>query len=128
MPESALGFLLKKLREYQKLTLRDVAQRGGVDHAYVYRLETGDKESPSDEVMKKLCAALAVTPREAQMLRFLASRPGTEVGLVDFAWQDRSVTADELEMLATVVNRGARPDYATSLKRIRRILREEDDG
>ena len=31
-------------------------------------------------------------------------------------------------MLTTVVNRGTRPDYATSLARIRRILQEDDDG
>ena len=31
-------------------------------------------------------------------------------------------------MLTTVVNRGARPDYATSLARIRRFMSEDDDG
>jgi hypothetical protein len=31
-------------------------------------------------------------------------------------------------MLTTVVNRGARPDYATSLTRIRRYMQEDDDG
>jgi len=31
-------------------------------------------------------------------------------------------------MLTTVVNRGAAPDYAVSLERIRRFMREDDDG
>jgi hypothetical protein len=30
-------------------------------------------------------------------------------------------------MLTTVVNRGARPDYTTSLARIRKYMRADDD-
>jgi len=128
MAESALGRLLRKLREDQGFSLREVANRGGVDHAYVYRLETGDKEAPSEEVMAKLIGALSPTQRDIDLLRFLASHPISDMGLVDFAAKDQSVTVDEFNMLTSVVNRGARPDYATSLARIRRFMREEEDG
>lgn len=128
MAESALGRLLKKLREDQGLSLREVANRAGVDHAYVYRLETGDKEAPSEEVLTKLIGALSPTQRDIDLLRYFASHVETDMGLVDFAAKDQSVTIDEFSMLKTVVSRGARPDYATSLARIRRFMREEEDG
>lgn len=128
MPESALGRWLKGLREVRDLSLRDAAQRSGVDHAYIYRLETGAKEAPSDEVITKLIDALAPAKRDAEILRFLATHPNVDADLAEFALKDAGVSAEEFHMLTTVVNRGARPDYATSLARIRRFMQEDDDG
>ena len=71
MPESALGRWLKALRDDRRLSLREVSQRGEVDHAYVYRLETGAKESPSAEVINKLIAALTPSATRSTW----ASRP-----------------------------------------------------
>ena len=86
MPESALGHWLKALRDDRRLSLREVSQRGEVDHAYIYRLETGAKELPSAEVINKLIAALTPSARDAEILRFLASHPNVNVdgGLADF--------------------------------------------
>jgi transcriptional regulator with XRE-family HTH domain len=126
MPESALGVWLKALRGGR--SLRTVAERSEVDHAYIYRLETGAKESPSAEVLDKLIAGLTPSERNAEILRFLASHPNVDPGLAEFAQADDEVTAEEFHMLTTVVNRGARPDYATSLARIRRFMSEDDDG
>jgi HTH-type transcriptional regulator, competence development regulator len=128
MPESALGIWLKGLRDRGELSLRDLAQRSEVDHAYIYRLETGAKEAPSGEVVNKLVNALAPPARDADIFRFLASHPSTDAGLVRFVCGDTSVSFDEFHMLTTVVNRGARPDYSTSLARIRRFMREEANG
>lgn len=128
MAGSALGNWLKGLREDRGLSLRDVAQRGEVDHAYVYRLETGAKEAPSEEVVQKLVAALAPSARDAEILRFLACHPNTDANLVEFVRKNPAVSFDEFHMLTTVVNRGARPDYATSLARIRHFMREDDNG
>ena len=128
MPESGLGVWLKGLRERSKLSLRDLAQRSEVDHAYIHRLETGAKEAPSDEVVNKLSTALSATKREADVFRFLASHPNVDVGMLNFVRDNPDVTFEEFHMLTTVVNRGARPDYATSLARIRRILQEDADG
>lgn len=128
MPESALGVWLKGLREANKLSLRELAQRSEVDHAYIYRLETGAKEAPSNEVVDKLTAALSPSKRDVEVFHFLASHPNIDINIVSFIWQDPNVTFDEFHMLTTVVNRGARPDYATSLARIRRIMQEDADG
>lgn len=128
MPESALGIWLKGLRDRRDLSLRDVAQRSEVDHAYIYRLETGAKEAPSDEVVNKLVSALTPSERDVEILRFLVSHPNVDANLVEFIRADANISFDEFHMLTTVVNRGTRPDYATSLARIRRFMREGDDG
>lgn len=126
MPVSALGVWLKNLRDRRDLSLRDAAQRAGVDHAYISRLETGEKESPSDEVVDKLLAALGASKRDAKIFRFFVSHAAVDASFAEFAETDSSVTAEELQMLTSVVNRGARADYATSLSRIRRIMGEDD--
>lgn len=128
MPESALGIWLKGLRDRRDLSLRDVAQRSEVDHAYIYRLETGAKEAPSDEVVNKLVSALTPSERDVEILRFLVTHPNVDANLVEFIRADANISFDEFHMLTTVVNRGTRPDYATSLARIRRFMREGDDG
>ena len=128
MPESGLGVWLKGLRERSKLSLRELAQRSEVDHAYIHRLETGAKEAPSDEVVTKLSAALSATKREAEVFRFLANHPNIDVNMLNFVSDNPDVTFAEFHTLTTVVNRGTRPDYATSLARIRRILQEDADG
>lgn len=128
MLDSALGQWLRWLREDRSLSLRELAARSDVDHAYIHRLETGAKEAPSDDVINRLITALVPVPRDTEILRFLAKRSDLDSRLALFARQDTSVTPDELHMLTTVRNRGTAPDYAVSLERIRRIMLEDDDG
>ncbi|OSJ32560.1 hypothetical protein BSZ19_18590 [Bradyrhizobium japonicum] len=122
MPETALGTWLKDLRERRSMSLREVAERSRVDHAYIYRLETGTKEAPSEEVVDKLISALTPPKRDADILRFLVDHTNLDVKLVEFVRGDPSITFDQFHMLTTVVNRGTRPDYATSLARIRKFM------
>jgi transcriptional regulator with XRE-family HTH domain len=123
MLETALGFWLKDLRDRRDLSLRELAERSSIDHAYIYRLETGAKEAPSDEVVVKLVSALAPPQRDAEILRFLVSHGNIDVKLLEFVRDDPNVAFEEFHMLTTVVNRGARPDYATSLARIRKFMK-----
>jgi HTH-type transcriptional regulator, competence development regulator len=123
MPETALGFWLKDLRARRLLSLREVADRSGVDHAYIHRLETGAKEAPSDDVVNKLVTALAPPKRDAEIFRFLVSHADIDTKLLEFVRPDPNITFDEFHMLTTVVNRGAKPDFATSLARIRKIMK-----
>lgn len=123
MPETALGTWLKDLRNRRGLSLRDLADRSGVDHAYIYRLETGAKEAPSAAVVEKLLSALAPPKRDEEILRFLVDHSNIDIKLLDFVRDDPKVAFDEFHMLTTTVNRGARPDYATMLARIRKIMK-----
>ena len=122
MSESALGNWLKALRDDRSWSLREAAQRAEVDHAYVYRLETGAKESPSEDVLDKLIRALTPSARDTEILRLLATHPNVDPALADFARNNPTVSPQELHILTTVVNRGARADYTLSLERIRRFM------
>ena len=127
MAQPAFGFLLQRLREQRGLSLRELAQLAGIDHAYIYRLETGDKESPSEEVLAKLVRALKAGKREADMLRYLAEPPHVDTGLVAYALADVTVTIEEFSSAASVAFRGTgRPDYPKLIERVRRILQEEN--
>ena len=127
MSQPAFGFLLQRLREERRLSLRELAQLAGIDHAYIYRLETGDKESPSEEVLTKLVRALKVGKRETHMLRYLAEHPHIDLGLVAHALADATVTIEEFSSVAGVAFRGTgRPDYPKLVERVRRILQEEN--
>jgi HTH-type transcriptional regulator, competence development regulator len=126
MPQTALGFLLQNLREERDLSLRELALLADIDHAYIYRLETGAKESPSDELLSKLIRALKAPRREADMLRYLAAHDA-DAGLVAHVRQDPSVTIDEFTSAAGMAHRGTgRPDYAARIARVRRYLHDED--
>jgi transcriptional regulator with XRE-family HTH domain len=127
MAQPAFGLLLQHLREKRRLSLRELGQLAGIDHAYIYRLEAGDKESPSEEVLSKLIRALKATKREADMLRYLAEHSQTDPGLVEYALTDASMTFEEFRSAAGVAYRGTgRPDYPRLIVRIRRILRDEN--
>jgi transcriptional regulator with XRE-family HTH domain len=128
MPETALGTLLRSLRDRRALSLREVSHLAGIDHAYIYRLETGAKEAPSEEVLSKLARALKAGRREAQMLGYLSEHNETDPGLVKHVLEDTDVTYDVFTAVAGTAFRGTgRPDYKNHVARIQRILAEEPD-
>jgi len=128
--QPSFGFLLRYLRDQRGLSLREFAQLADVDHAYVYRLEAGDKESPSEEVVTKFIRALKAGKREANMLRYLAEHPDTDAALVSHVMNDPTVTYEIFTSTASMVFRGTgRPDYSKRIALVRRILEEEqNDG
>jgi HTH-type transcriptional regulator, competence development regulator len=129
MAEAALGYLLRRLREERGLSLRELAQFADIDHAYIYRLETGAKEAPSEEVLTKLIRALKAGKREAEMLRYVAEYIETRADLVSHVLADPTVTFETFTAVASTAFRGtARPDYGKQIERIRRILADENGG
>lgn len=129
MAQPAFGLLLQRLREERRLSLRELGQLAEIDHAYIYRLENGEKESPSEEALNKLIRALKAPKREADMLRYLAAHPQVDPGLVEYALTDPTITIEEFSAAAGVAYRGTgRPDYAKTIERIRRLWKEEEDG
>lgn len=126
MPQAAFGIFLRKLRERRALSLRELAVLAGLDHAYVHRLETGEKESPSEETLAKLVRALKAPKRDGDILRHLAHNQTVSTGLAEYAFDDQTVSAEELMMASHVAYRGSiRPDYKTTIERIRRMLGDE---
>ena len=108
------------MRERRNLSLRELAQLSEVDHAYIYRLENGEKASPSEDVMLKLIRALK------DMIRYLAKHTDTDNTLVDLILKDQTISYEIFTSVAGAAFRGSgRPDYPKLIERVRRILKEE---
>lgn len=122
MPASALGVLLRHLREKRGFSLRELAQLAEIDHSYIHKLESGEKESPSDEVLSRLIKYLKPGPREVEMLRFLTRNADADPGVTDYAMKEPSVTFEQFASAAVMRFRGARPDPKTLIERVREIL------
>lgn len=121
------GELLRRFREEQKLTLRDLGKTSGIDHAYIYRLESGEKEAPSDQVVNALTKALRLDRRRARMLRFLVKQ-SVDDALMDLVLEGHAYDVEDVESAACMSFRGTRPkskeDWQKVLNRIRQ-MREE---
>lgn len=129
MTQTALGFWLQDMRDGRGLSLRELANLADVDHAYVYRLEAGDKASPSEEVLSKLIRALKMNRRDAAILRHIVEHTETPTELARLAREDPSIDESVFATVAGIVFRGnVRPDYPKLIERVRRILSEEDSS
>lgn len=129
MNTSALGVMLRHLREKNRLSLRRLGDLAELDHAYIYRLEKGDKGSPSVDVVERLARALELSTRDREILEFVAERPDTDPRFAELAMEDQTISADEFFAAASAVYRGrARPDPRTMIERARRLLRDESEN
>jgi len=128
MSQTGLGVALKTLRERRTLSLREIGQLSSVDHAYVHRLESGEKANPSPDMVEKLLRVLKPGERDAALVMWLADHADTAPGLVEFVLQDPSISIDIFSAAAGVRHRGnVRPDPATLIARIQRAFEDEDD-
>ena len=128
MPQTGLGVAIKTLRERRTLSLREIGQLSSVDHAYVYRLETGEKTNPSPEMIEKLLNVLKPSERDAALVTWLVDHADADPSLVQFVLQDPSIGIDVFTMAAGVRHRGnTRPDPATLIARIKRALEDDDE-
>lgn len=125
MPQSGLGILLRQLRENRGLSLREVGQLCSIDHAYVHRLETGVKESPSADALTRLLRVLKAAEREAEMAKWLVDHPEADPDLVAYTLTDPNIDIEVFTAAAGVRHRGtARPDPATLIARVKRAFEE----
>ena len=123
MGVSALGVLLSKLRENRRLNLRELGTLSDVDHSYIYKLEAGDKSSPSEDTLDKLLRVLKPSAHDRQILDFVLTHPNVPPDLVAYSLSDESVTSDELAMAMGAAYRGTgRPDPKTLIERARVAL------
>jgi transcriptional regulator with XRE-family HTH domain len=123
-----LGVALRSLRERRTLSLREMSQLSTVDHAYVHRLETGEKASPTQELVAKLLKVLKPSERDMELVRWLVDHSDADPGLVEYVLADQSIQVEVFSAAAGIRHRGtARPDPATLIARIRRAFSDEDD-
>lgn len=128
MQQTGLGVALKVLRDRRTLSLRELGQLSTVDHAYVHRLETGDKTNPTPELVSKLVKVLKPSERDAEIVRWLVEHPDTDPELVRYVLEQADIDTDIFMAAAGVRHRGnARPDPATLIARIRRAFEDDDE-
>jgi transcriptional regulator with XRE-family HTH domain len=126
MSQTGLGVALRKLRERRTLSLREISQLSAVDHAYIHRLETGEKDSPSDDLLDKLLKVLKPAGRDSEMVRWLVGHPDTDPRLVEYVLDDPSIELHLFTAAAGIRHRGtARPDPATLIERVKRAFEDE---
>lgn len=127
MPQTGLGVAIKTLRERRTFSLREVGQLSSVDHAYIHRLETGEKTNPSQDLIESLLKVLKPSERDAALVNWLVNHADVDPNLVEFVLQDPTISVDVFTTAAGVRHRGnARPDPATLIDRIKKVF--EDDG
>lgn len=128
MSQTGLGVALKTLRERRTLSLREIGQLSSVDHAYIHRLESGEKTNPSPDLVEKLLRALKPVERDAALVMWLVDHAEADPRLVEFVLNDPYITIDIFSAAAGVRHRGnVRPDPATLIARIRRAFEDEDE-
>src|SRR5262249_33177261 len=101
-----------------------------IDHAYIYRLETGEKVTPSDDTMKALVRALKLDSRKANILKFLIAHQVPD-DLVEIVLNEPEHDLADFESVAVMSYRGARPrakeDWRRLLDRVRHAREEFED-
>ena len=126
--QSGLGVALRKLRDRRTLSIRELGRLAKIDHAYIYRLELGDKTSPCPERIARLLSVLKANARDSGMVKWLVEHSDTWDDLVEYCLDDPSVTIEEFTMAAGVRHRGnARPTPAVLIERVRRALNPGDE-
>jgi len=127
MPQTGLGIALKTLRERRTLSLREIGQLSSVDHAYIHRLETGEKENPSQDLVAKLLRVLKPGDRDSAILMWLVDHADADSSLVEYVLKEPSISIDIFSAAAGVRHRGnARPASATLIDRIKRAIDDDD--
>ncbi|MCC6686523.1 MAG: helix-turn-helix domain-containing protein [Fimbriimonadaceae bacterium] len=121
--QSGLGAALRKLRERRTLSIRELGRLADIDHAYIYRLEQGEKTNPSPELIATSLSPLKANPRDAAMVKWLVEHSDAWEDLVEYCLDDPNVTVEEFSMAAGVRHRGtARPTPSVLIERVRRAL------
>jgi transcriptional regulator with XRE-family HTH domain len=126
------GELLKRFREERKLTLRDLGKLSEMDHAYIHRLETGEKAAPSDDTLKALTKALKLDNRKARILKFLINQSVPDI-LADTVLEEYEHDLADFESVVAMSHRGTRPKTKEDWRRLLNMVREmreeiEKDG
>ncbi|MBD2835584.1 helix-turn-helix domain-containing protein [Pseudomonas sp. JM0905a] len=115
-----LAGFIATMRERKELSFRDLERRAGdLDHAYIWRLEKGDRAAPSDETVTRLASALELGDREIDVFRLLAKSVTIEDSLYELMLTRMDIPWEDFEDVATMSFRGERPNTQEAwLKRI----------
>lgn len=113
------GSYIAELRDQKGLSLRELEKRADdLNHVYIWRLEKGDRDAPSEATVEKLSKALELTTRERDVLALLL-KADIDDTLYEVIKGDPNMAIEDVEPVATMSFRGNRPtDQAGWLKLI----------
>lgn len=128
MSNTGLGTALRKLREKRALSVREVGKLSEVDHAYVHRLETGEKAKPSTDLIGRLLRVLKASDRDTAIVNWLVEHPDAKVDIVEHVLDHPDIDEEVFMVAAGARYRGGgRPDPAQLIERVKRALSDTDD-
>lgn len=118
-----LAGFIATMRERKQLSFRELEKKSGdIDHAYIWRLEKGDRAAPSGEVISRLSHALELNERERNIFKLLSNSVNIEDTLYSLMLSRLDIPWEDFEDVATMSFRGERPDTEEAwLKRIKLI-------
>jgi len=118
-----LAGFIATMRERKQLSFRELEKKSGdIDHAYIWRLEKGDRSAPSEDVILRLSHALELNERERNIFKLLSNSVSIENSLYSLMLSRLDIPWEDFEDVATMSFRGERPDTEEAwLKRIELI-------
>lgn len=103
------GTFIADLRDKKGFSLRELEKRAGdLSHVYIWRLEKGSRDAPSQETLDKLFKALEVGERDRE-LALLLLRTDIHDDLFQLARARQDIPMSDIEPVATMSFRGNRP-------------------
>jgi transcriptional regulator with XRE-family HTH domain len=104
-----LPTFLAQARERHSLSYRSLEKRADdLSHAYIWRLEKGEKGAPSPATIQKLSTALQLSEREQKIFELLVNTSVDDV-LYNLMMKRHDIPWEEFETVATMSFRGQRP-------------------
>jgi transcriptional regulator with XRE-family HTH domain len=119
-----LKTFIGQMRDRKGFSFRELEKKAqDLNHAYIWRLEKGEQDAPSQETVDKLGVALELNEREQRIFQLLAKTPIDDAlfrvmaSRMDLPWEC-------MESAAGMSYRGARPTTEEDwIKRIE-LIRE----
>jgi HTH-type transcriptional regulator, competence development regulator len=117
------GRYIGELREQKGLSLRRLEKKADdLNHVYIWRLEKGDREAPSETTIEKLKKALELTPRENEMFSLLL-KTDIDDELFKLIVDREDIPFEDIEPVATMSFRGNRPTDQTDWLRLIQMVK-----
>ena len=119
-----LAKFIAQAREQRGLTLRQLQEKAdNLDHAYISRLEKGDRDKPSEATIEKLAKALQLNKREHQIFSLLSERE-IDNALYTIMASRLDIEWSHLEPVATMSFRGQRPSSEEDWLKMIKLIQE----
>ena len=127
----SFGYTLKRCREARGLSLREFGTLCGIDHAYIHRLERGEKTAPSEQVVEAFAQTLKLDTRRARLLRLLVGKTVNHALIDVFVEGEDDLPLELLEPAYQMSFRGRRPvtkdDWRAHVERLARWFDEDEE-